>query len=111
MNRDYKLFLNDINECISAIERYIKDLHEEGFLKDEKTQDAVIRKIEIIGEATKNLPKSLKEKNSHIPWVDMGNFRNFITHSYYEISLKRIWNIVKKDIPIIKEEMKNIKLV
>lgn len=82
MKRDYKLFLNDIDECIL-----------------------------VIGESAKNIPMSLKEKNKNVPWSEMSQFRNFIIHSYYEMSLKRIWNFIKRKIPEIKEGMKKIVLV
>ncbi|MDO8516992.1 MAG: DUF86 domain-containing protein [Nanoarchaeota archaeon] len=100
-----------MKECISFIEEYTKGLSEEEFLKDEKVQDAVIRRIEIIGEATKNIPMSLKEKNKQVPWFKISEFRNLITHFYYQTSLNRIWKAVKEDIPIIKEGLKNIQLV
>ena len=111
MKRDYKLFLNDMKECISAIEEYTKGLSEEGFLRDKKVQDAVIRRIEIIGEATKNIPMSLKEKNKQVPWFKISEFRNLITHFYYQTSLNRIWKAVKEDIPTIKEALSKIVLV
>jgi uncharacterized protein with HEPN domain len=111
MKRHYKLFLDDIRKFILDIESYMKGVSQNEFMNNQFIQDAVIRKIEIIGEATKNIPKSLKEKNPHIPWEDMGRFRNFITHSYYEMSIKRVWNIVKIDLPLIKEGMRNVKLV
>ena len=111
MNRDYKLFLNDIRECISAIEEYTNKLSENEFLTDRKVQDAVIRRLEILGEATKNIPMSLKEKNKQVPWFKISEFRNLITHFYYEMSLKRIWKAVQEDIPIIKDGMRKIVFV
>ena len=111
MKRDYKLYLNDIKECIQLIEEYIKGISEEQFNKDKKLQDAVIRRLEIIGEASRNIPRSLKEKNKHVPWFEMAQFRDFIIHSYFEASIKRIWNTCTKDLKNIKESMKNISLV
>ena len=64
MKRDYKLFIDDIRESISLIEDYIKNISEEEFKKDKKLQDAIIRRLEIMGEASKNIPSSLKEKIS-----------------------------------------------
>lgn len=111
MKRDYKLFLNDIKESISAIEEYTKGISEDDFLKNRQVQDAVIRRLEMIGEASKNIPKSLKEKNKQIPWLKISEFRNLIVHSYYEMSLKRIWMSIKERIPEIKEGMRKIQLV
>ena len=111
MKRDRKLYLNDILESIGIIEEYMKSISEEEFKKDRKLQDAVIRRLEIIGEASRNIPRFLKEKNKHIPWFDMAQFRDFIIHSYFETSLQRIWKASTKDIKNIKELMKNIFLV
>jgi len=111
MNRDYKLFLSDMKESILAIEDYTKGLTEDGFLKDKKVQDAVIRRLEILGEASKNIPISLKEKNGQVPWVKISEFRNLITHFYYQTSLNRIWKAVKEDIPLIKGALSKVVLV
>jgi len=67
--------------------------------------------MEIIGEAAKNIPMSLKEKNKQVPWFNMFKFRDLITHFYYETSINRIWKALKEDIPIIKQSLKNIQLV
>jgi len=111
MKRDYKLYLNDIKESIKQIEEYIRDISEEEFEKDKQVQDAVIRRLEIIGEASRNIPRALKEKNKHVPWFDMAQFRDFIVHSYFEASLHRIWNACTEDIQKIKEALKDISLV
>ncbi len=63
----------------------MKDISEEEFKKDKKLQDAVIRRLEVIGEAVRNIPRALKEKNKHVPWFDMAQFRDFIVHSYFEV--------------------------
>jgi len=111
MKRDYKLFIEDIRNSIKDIEDYMKDISEEQFKSDKKLQDAVIRRLEIMGEATRNIPRALKEKNKHVPWFDIAQFRDFITHSYYELSINRVWNVFKDEIPKIKEALKNISLV
>ncbi len=111
MKRDYKLYLNDIKESIGQIEKYVERVSEDVFKKDKLIQDAVIRRLEIIGEASRNIPKMLKEKNKHVPWFELSNFRDFLAHSYFDASLKRIWEIIKTDIPRIKENIKNITLV
>ncbi len=111
MKRDYKLYLQDIRESINNIEEYMRNVSEEDFKKDKKLQDAIIRRLEIIGEASRNIPRSLKEKNKHINWFELSQFRDLIAHSYYEISLNRIWKTAVERIPQIKEGMKKITLV
>lgn len=111
MKRDYKLFIDDIRESTRLIEEYTKNLSESDFKKDTKVQDAVIRRLEIMGEAVKNIPISLKEKNKHVLWFEISNFRNLVIHSYYEVYQNRIWETIKEKIPTIKESMKRIALV
>ncbi len=111
MKRDYKLYLQDIRDSIANIEEYMKNVSEEDFKKDKKLQDAIVRRLEIIGEASKNIPRSLKEKNKQVPWFDLSQFRDLISHSYFELSLNRIWRTVLERIPQIKEGFKKISLV
>jgi len=111
MKRDYKLYINDIKESIVYIESYILNVSEEDFKKNTQLQDALTRRLEIIGEAVRNLPRTLKEKNKHMPWFEMSQFRNLTAHSYYEVSMNRIWQTIKKRIPMIKEALSNINLI
>ncbi len=111
MNRDYKLFIEDIKESIKQIEEYTKNISEEQFKRDLKIQDAVIRRLEIIGEASKRIPRSVKEVNKGINWEEFSMFRDFVTHSYFEASLSRIFGIIKNKIPNMKENIKKVKLL
>jgi uncharacterized protein with HEPN domain len=89
----------------------LKNVSEQEFMKDNKLQDAVVRRLEIIGEASRNIPRSLKEKNMHVPWAKIEQFRDFIVHSYFEASLRRIWVASTTELKITKDAMKNITLV
>ena len=111
MKRDYKLFLNDIEESAKLIQKYMKETSKEKFKEDTKNQDAIIRRLEIIGIAIKNIPKKVRSINKNFPWEEFSNFRNFITHSYFEASLQRIWRICENRIPVILNEIKKIKLL
>ena len=111
MKRDYKLYIKDILESIKQLREYTNGTSEEQFTKDKKLQDAVIRRIEIIGEAIRNIPGALKVKNKNIPWFELAQFRDLIVHSYFEASIKRIWKIATKDIPNLKENFENIKMI
>lgn len=88
--RNYKLFLEDILEAIEKIEKYISNMDFEIFKKDDKTVDAVIRNMEIIGEAARNIPDNIKSKYTEVPWREIIDFRNRITHGYFGISLSII---------------------
>ncbi|MEK6873254.1 MAG: DUF86 domain-containing protein [Nanoarchaeota archaeon] len=111
MKREYKLYLNDIKECINYIEEYMGEISEDNFKKNKLLQDAVIRRLEIIGEASRNIPRALKEKNKHVPWFEMSQFRDLIAHGYFEVSLSKVWKVFKDDLPNIKKAMENIILV
>jgi len=105
------LFIDDIRECIILIERYLHGVSKEQFMCDLKLQDAIARRLEIMGEAVKHIPRSLKENNPQVNWLEISRFRDFIAHEYYEVSLNRIWLTLGKRIPVIKEGFKKIKLV
>ena len=82
MKRDYRLFIEDISECIDKIEEFVGNMDFDEFVRDDKTASAVIRKLEIIGEASKNIPKRIREKYKELPWSDMARMRDKITHGY-----------------------------
>ena len=108
MKRRPKLFLADIFGSIELIERYTKGLTYEKFLKNNTIQDAVLRRLEIIGEATKNIPLGIKEKNPNIPWKEMAGMRDILSHEYFGIIMKRIWDTTLKDLPELKKQIKNL---
>ncbi len=108
MKRDINLFLQDILKNIESIERSVKNLIESSFQKDEDKIDANIRRLEIIGEAVKNIPDSFREKYPEVPWKGVAGFRDILIHGYFGVELKRVWNIIKNDLPKLKEQVKKI---
>ena len=94
-------FLNDSKEAILRINVYVENLSYEEFLNDIKTQDAVVRNLEIIGEAIKNISEELKEKYPRVPWKDLAGVRDKLIHHYFGVNLDIVWNIVKKELPEI----------
>lgn len=110
-DRNYKLYLEDIKECLNKIEEYTKNITKEDFEDNSQLQDAVTRRLEIIGEAVKNIPKSVREINPFIPWEKLSNFKILLVHFYFEVSANRICKIVERDIPEIKERINEIKLL
>lgn len=103
--RDIKLLLDDILLSIAKIERYVARLSREQFLNDEKTIDAVIRNLEIIGEATRQLPDDFTAEQSDIPWSQMAGLRNRIVHEYFGLDLDIIWEIVKYHLPPLSQQI------
>lgn len=103
-----KEFLLDIKEAIRRIMNYTKGLDYEDFLKRLETQDAVLRNLEIIGEAVKNISPSLKKKYQDIPWKDIARMRDKIIHFYFGVNLDIVWKIVTNNLPQLKKEIENI---
>ena len=95
MPRDYKQQLDDILQSISYIQEYISGMDYNAFESDRKTQDAVIRNLEIIGEAAKTLPDELKAKMPEIEWHKIVALRNILTHEYFGVNLKIIWDVIQ----------------
>jgi len=108
MKRDNLLFLEDISERIGKIERYISDMSYEEFVQDDKTVSACIREIEVIGEATKQIPKAITEKFDELPWSLMAKMRDKLIHWYFEIDEEIVWNVAKDKLPQIKVQIDNI---
>ncbi len=108
MKKDPLIFLKHIMKCIELIEKYTKNLTERKFLENTKTQDAVIRRIEVIGEASKNIPQSVKNNYPGIPWRKIAGMRDILTHEYFGVDLHLTWNVTQKDIPKLKRKVAQI---
>lgn len=105
MRKDPKVFLGHILESIEAIEEYTADINKDKFLKTRQKVDAVTRRIEIIGEATKNLPADFKLNAPHIPWKKIAGMRDNLIHEYFGVNEDLVWKVVKKDLPELKKEI------
>jgi len=110
MKRDIGLFIEDIINSIKNIEEFSKSLDKEKFSKDNLRQSAIIRQLEIIGEAVKNIPNSFRETYPKIAWKDIAGFRDILSHAYFGVNLDRIWKIIETDLPKLKEEISKIKI-
>jgi Uncharacterized conserved protein len=106
--KDWRLYLLDMLECIKRIENYVEGLSYEQFLMDDKTKDAVVRNIEIIEEASRNIPKEIQTRYIHIPWVEIISTRHVIAHDYFDLDYEIIWSIIVQDIPVLKRELELI---
>ena len=97
MNDD-RLYLTHILEAIEKIQRYTADGRDE-FFGDPRTQDAVLRNFEIIGEATKHLSQETRNKQPDIPWKQIAGFRDVLIHDYMGVDIEEVWNVVENSIP------------
>jgi uncharacterized protein with HEPN domain len=108
MRRMHKDYIEDIINSILKIQQFTEEMSFEKFAEDDKTIFAVIRALEIIGEASKKIPLSLKNKYPAIPWREIAGMRDKLIHEYFGISVKVLWNTVKEDIPTIKSLFQRI---
>jgi len=100
--RDIILFLEDISEAIERISDYIENYSKEEFQNDQKTIDAVVRNIEIIGEAVSNLPEEFRDNYPHIPWKKIVGVRNIVIHKYFGVDTNTLWVIIHEQLPEFK---------
>lgn len=106
--RDYRLYLDDMLEAVKRIEKYTKSLILEKLKKDDLVLDGIVRNLEIIGEAAKNIPAQVKEKHPEIEWKKMSGLRDILAHEYFGIDLEVVWDIVKNKLPILKMQVNRI---
>jgi len=97
--RDWKMRLEDILEAIAKIDRYTAGMDYDSFRADDKTIDAVVRNLEIIGEAARHVPDSVQSQQPDIPWARMRNFRNILIHEYSGVSIPIVWQTIRDDLP------------
>ncbi len=108
LDRDEKLYLNDIIESIIAIELYTHGMKQEQFVNDRKTYSATIREIQIICEAVKHLRKKTIENYPDIIWRDISDLRNILIHEYFGIDFDILWNVIVDDLPLLKKAVKTL---
>ena len=109
MKKDVKIFLEHILESINLIEEYIKDKSKSDFLESTQFQDSVIRRIEVIGEAIKNIPEEIKKTYTDIPWKKIIGMRDILIHQYFGVDLKLTWEVIEEDLPELKKQIISIK--
>ena len=108
MKRNYKLFIKDIISAMKSIEKFVEGLSLDEVKEDDKTSSAVIRKFEIIGEATRHVPDNLKENYPDIPWKRMAGMRDRLIHAYFGVDYRLVWEAIKIDIPKLKPRLEEI---
>ncbi len=108
MPRDYKVYLDDILQAADKILMYVEGMTSEKFAKDPKTQDAVVRNLEIIGEAAKKVPPEIREMTPKIEWKKMAGLRDILIHEYSGVDLEIVWDVVTNKLPTLHREIRRL---
>lgn len=108
MKKDPSVLIEHILESITLINNYVQGQTLSDFIISKVTQDAVIRRLQIIGEAVKNLPAEFTEQHKEIPWRKISGLRNILTHEYFGVDLNLTWNVIKNDLPILEKQIESL---
>jgi uncharacterized protein with HEPN domain len=108
--RDHTLYLKDIAAAIENIEGFVVGMSFDAFCKDDKTLSAVVRKLEIIGEATKRIPTEMRQSSPGIPWREMAGMRDKLIHFYFGVDHQLVWQTVQERLPRIKLDIQKMLL-
>ncbi len=108
MNPTTRVFLEHILESSQIIQEYVRGTTKQGFLTSMQAQDAVIRRLEIIGEAVKNLPPEFRAEHPEVPWRQIAGLRDVLIHHYMSVDYDLTWTITQKDIPELERQIKRI---
>ncbi len=105
MLRDYKVYLDDIAQAVRKINSYVSALNQKQFSEDERTIDAVVRNLEVVGEAVKNLPDEIRKKHPEVDWKKIAGLRDILIHEYYGIDIEIIWDIITNKLPALAKQI------
>jgi uncharacterized protein with HEPN domain len=106
--RDITDYLNDISAAIADAQEFIRGMDYDAFAKDKKTVNAVIRSLEVLGEATKRIPKAFRQNHSHIPWSHMAGMRDVLIHDYMGVDLMTVWKVVHERLPELQSSFQKL---
>lgn len=107
-SREWRLRVEDMLEAIGRIEEFVQGVDLGAFLKDRKTSDAIIRNLEIIGEAARNVPDEAASRYPEVPWKKAREMRNVLAHAYFGVDLPTVWKTIQEDLPPLKARLREV---
>ena len=108
MTKEARIFLEHILESIDLINSYTSNISKDDFFRSPQIQDAVIRRLEIIGEATKNISTGIRKEYPEVPWRELAGMRDILIHQYFGIDLELTWSTVKENLPGLKRQLSRV---
>ena len=105
MKRDHRDFVDDMQQAISDIESFTEGMKKEAFQRDRKTINAVVRSLEVLGEAARNIPEAIHQKYPAIPWKNIMGMRNKLIHEYFGIDISMVWETIRTDLVPLKSSI------
>ena len=106
--REWRLRIEDMLEAIGRIEEFTHGMDLDAFIEDRRTSDAVIRNLEIIGEAARNVPDDAASRHPEVPWKKARQMRNVLAHAYFGVDLPTVWETIQEDLPPLKSNLAKI---
>ncbi len=107
-SREWRLRVEDMLEAIGRIEEFVQGIDLDAFLKDRKTSDAIVRNLEIIGEAARNVPDDVTSRYPGVPWKKARDMRNVLAHAYFGVDLPTVWKTIQGDLPPLKTRLREV---
>ena len=108
MTRDIRVHIEDVLDSIAKIEQYTQAIDEQDFLANTQLQDAVLRRLEIMGEAVKNIPLTFRDRYPDVPWKKIAGLRDVLIHEYFGVNMRRAWKVARQDIFDLKQKLLQI---
>ncbi len=106
MSRNWRLYLDDIRQCCAKIQRFTASMTRVQFIDDERTYDAVVRNLEVIGEAAKHVPEEARRRMPDVEWRKVAGLRDMIAHAYFGIDADILWDVVRNKVPALQQAVK-----
>jgi uncharacterized protein with HEPN domain len=108
MKRNPKVYVDDMLDSVARLEQYTAGVTYDEFSRNGQLQDAIVRRLEIIGEVARQIPEEIRQKHDAVPWKQIAGMRDILIHEYFNVNLHRVWQVLVVDLPVLKRELHKI---